>query len=57
MTPEEIKKHFGADALNDLYDCIFQNPVHELADWILSYHDEKAIARWVMQLREDKAND
>ena len=57
MTPEEIKKHFGADALNDLYDCILDRAVHDLADWILSFHDEKQIAQWVMQLREDKDDD
>ena len=34
MTPEDIKHHFGADALNKLYDVILDQPVHELADWI-----------------------
>ena len=53
MTPEEIKKHFGADALNMLYDCILESPVHELADWILSYHEEKEIARWISDLKQD----
>ena len=37
MTPEEIKQHFGEDALNKLYDVLLDRPVHALADWILSY--------------------
>ena len=53
MTPEEIKKHFGEDSLNLLYDCILQNPVHELADWILELTPEKDIARWVSDLKQD----
>lgn len=36
-----------------LYDCILESPVHELADWILAYHDEKEIARWVSDLKQD----
>jgi len=54
MTPEEIKKHFGEDALNMLYDCLLQNPVHELADWILSYHDEQQIGDWIFGLKADQ---
>ena len=57
MTPEEIKKHFGEDSLNLLYDCILQNPVHELADWILAYQTENEIARWIAELRADEEND
>ena len=53
MTPEEIKKHFGAEALDMLYDCILDRAVHELADWILSYHEEKEIARWISDLKQD----
>ena len=54
MTPEEIKKHFGAERLTMLYDCIMQNPVYELADWILSLHTEQQIAEWIMQLEQDR---
>ena len=54
MTPEEIKQHFGEDALNKLYDVLLDRPVHALADWILSYQSEKEIAQWVMQLRQDE---
>ena len=57
MTPEEIKKHFGEDSLNLLYDCILQNPVHELADWILAYQTENEIARWIAELRADEEAD
>ena len=54
MTPEEIKHHFGEEALNMLYDCLLENPVHALADWILAYHDEKQIAKWILNLKEDE---
>lgn len=54
MTPEDIKKHFGEDALNMLYDCLLENPVHYLADWILSLHTEKQIAEWISNLREEE---
>ena len=54
MTPEEIKKHFGEDSLNLLYDCILQNPVHELADWILELTPEKDIATWIGDLKADE---
>ena len=57
MTPEEIIKHFGREALDKLYDCILQNPVHALADWILSYQSEKEIAQWVTQLRQDEEEE
>ena len=55
MNPEEIKKHFGAERLNMLYDCIMDRAVHDLADWILSLHTEQQIAEWVMQLEQDRA--
>ena len=42
------------DALNMLYDCLLENPVHYLADWILAYHDEKQIAKWILNLKEDE---
>jgi len=57
MTPEEIKKHFGKEALDMLYDCILESPVHELADWILSYHEEKEIARWISDLKQDMESE
>lgn len=54
MNPDEISKHFGAEALDMLYECIMENPVHVLADWILSLHTEQQIAEWVGQLRQDE---
>jgi hypothetical protein len=53
MTPEEIKNHFGAEALEMLYDCILQNPVHELADWILMFHTSEQIGAWINTLKDD----
>jgi hypothetical protein len=53
MTPDEIKKHFGEDSLNLLYDCILQNPVHELADWILMFHTSEQIGAWINTLKAD----
>ena len=54
MTPENIKAIFGEDSLNMLYDCILQNPVHYLADWILTYHDEQQIGDWIVGLKADQ---
>lgn len=54
MTPEKIKAMFGEDSLNMLYDCLLQNPVHDLADWILSYHDEQQIGDWIVGLKTDQ---
>ena len=53
MTPEEIKAKFGEEALDMLYDCILESPVHELADWILAYQTEAEIARWISDLKQD----
>jgi len=53
MTPDEIKHHFGEEALNMLYDCLLENPVHYLADWILSYHSEQEIGAWILNLKEE----
>jgi hypothetical protein len=53
MTPEEIKKHFGEDSLNLLYDCILQNTTYALADWILELTSEKDIATWINTLKQD----
>ena len=54
MTPEEIVRHFGKDALDKLYGVIMDRPVHELADWILSYHTEKEVGKWLMVLKQDE---
>ena len=54
MTPEEIQARFGKEALEMLYDCILDRPVHELADWILSYHREPHIAEWLADLKADE---
>ena len=54
MTPEEITKHFGKDALNKLYDVILDRPVHELADWVLLYQSEQEIGKWLLDLKEDE---
>jgi hypothetical protein len=57
MTPEEIQARFGKAALDKLYDCLLQNPVHELADWILMYHTEEQINMWITQLNVDEEDD
>ena len=57
MNPDEIRRHFGIERLNMLYDCILQNPAHELANWILSLHDEKQIAEWIMTLKQDQFDE
>ena len=57
MTPEEIEKHFGEEALDMLYDCILDRAVHELADWILSYHKKKEVAKWIAELRADREEE
>ena len=53
MTPEDIERVFGKEALDMLYDCLLENPVHELANWILAYHTEKQIADWIFNLKQD----
>ena len=53
MTPEEIKKHFGAEALDMLYDCILQNTTYALADWILMFHTSEQIGAWISTLKDD----
>ena len=55
MNPDEIRKHFGAERLDMLYDCIMDRAVHDLADWILSLHTEQQIAEWIIQLEQDRA--
>jgi hypothetical protein len=54
MTPEEIQARFGKEALEMLYDCILQNPVHELADWILMFHTGEQIDAWINTLKADE---
>ena len=54
MTPDEIKKHFGEEALNMLYDDMLQNPKHELVNWILEQTDEAKIATWITDLKADE---
>jgi len=57
MTPEEIETRYGEEALEKLYDCILQNAVHELADWILSYHTQEQVGDWITQLIADEENE
>ena len=57
MTPEEIEARYGKEALDKLYDCLLQNPVHELADWILMYHTEEQINMWITQLNVDEEDE
>jgi hypothetical protein len=57
MTPEEIETRYGKDGLNMLYDCLLQNPVHELANWILMYHTDEQIGAWIKQLRADMEDE
>ena len=57
MTPEEIQARFGKAALDKLYDCLLQNPVHELAAWILMYHTEKQIDEWIAGLKADEEDE
>jgi hypothetical protein len=54
MTPEEIEKHFGKESLEMLYDCLLDNPVHVLADWILMFHTGEQIGAWINQLKADQ---
>lgn len=54
MRPEEIEEKFGVDALNKLYDVIFDRAVHDLADWILMYQSEEDIKEWLKTLAEDE---
>ena len=53
MNPEEIAERYGDECLALLYDCILQNPVHDLADWILSFYTPTQIAQWILDLQED----
>ena len=53
MTPEDIKKKYGEEALNMLYDDLLDYPKHELANAILGYKTEKQISRWISELRAE----
>jgi hypothetical protein len=57
MTPKQIEERFGTQALHMLYDCILQNPVHELANWILMYHTDEQIGDWIVQLKADMEDE
>lgn len=57
MTPEEIEKHFGKDSLDMIYDVLLQNPVHELADWILTFYSDEEIGKWINELKADQEED
>ena len=57
MTPEEIEARYGKEALAMLYDCLLQNPVHDLADWILSYHTQEQVGDWIAQLIADEEDN
>ena len=57
MTPKEIEERFGKKSLEMLYDCLLQNPVHELADWILAYHTSEQIGSWITQLIADEEDE
>ena len=57
MKPDEIKTVFGEGALRTLYDVIFDRSVHDMADWILMYHDETEIKLWLEQLAEDERSE
>jgi hypothetical protein len=54
MTPEEIEARYGKDSLDMIYDVLLQNPVHELADWILTFYSDEEIGKWVNQLKADR---
>ena len=53
MTPEDIEKKFGEEAVEMLYDDIFECAVHDLADAILGYKTEKQISKWIAELRAE----
>ena len=57
MTPEQIERMFGKESLEMLYDCILQNAVHDLADWILSYHTQEQVGDWIAQLIADEQDE
>ena len=57
MTPEKIERMFGKESLAMLYDCLLQNPVHDLADWILAYHTQEQVGDWIAQLIADEADE
>jgi sporulation-control protein spo0M len=57
VNPEEIKQHFGEDALELIYEVLLDTSARDLADWILSMYTEQQIGEWVMQLRQDEMGE
>jgi len=55
MTPEQIEKKFGKEALRRLYDSALNNPVHDLVNRIFHYKTEQEIADWLAFLDEINA--
>ena len=53
MTPEDIKKKYGQEALEMLYDDLLACAVHDLADAILGYKTEQEISEWIKELKDD----
>ena len=54
MTPQEIAQRFGDETLARLYDDILDNPVHQLATWILHFYNEEQIKAWIEGLNEEQ---
>jgi len=57
MTPKQIEERFGTQALEMLYDYLLEFPVHELADWVLSYHTDEQIGDWIVQLKDIRGDE
>jgi hypothetical protein len=53
MTPEDIQKKYGEEALEMLYDDLLDCAVHDLADAILGYKTEQEISEWIKELKAD----
>jgi hypothetical protein len=37
-----------------IYDVLLQNPVHELADWILTFYSDEEVGKWINELKADQ---
>lgn len=57
MNPEDIAKRFGNETLCRLYDVIYDRPLVEMANWILSFHSENEIKAWIEQLDKDDEDE
>jgi hypothetical protein len=57
MTPKQIEERFGTQSLEMLYDYLLEFPVHELADWVLSYHTDEQIGDWIVQLKDIRGDE